>query len=82
MQRTRAAGAWGAVIATTVFLVLLIVFIAQNTQRVSVKFLGLNGHMSLGLALLIAAVIGMLIAAVPGTIRIVQLRRALKRNRP
>jgi uncharacterized integral membrane protein len=37
--------------------------------------------MSLGLTILIAAVIGLLIAAVPGSIRIMQLRRTVRRMR-
>lgn len=82
VRRTRSGGAWVGLITAAVFLILLIVFIAQNTARVSIKFLGFNGHMSLGLTVLISATIGLLIASVPGTIRIVQLRRALLRNTP
>jgi uncharacterized integral membrane protein len=47
-----------------------------------VHFLGFNGHLPLGLTILISAIIGLLIAAVLGSIRIMQLRRALKRNTP
>jgi uncharacterized integral membrane protein len=82
VRRTRSGAAWVGLIAAAVFLILLIIFIAQNTGRVSIKFLGLNGHMSLGLTILISAIVGLLIAAVPGTIRILQLRRSLKRNTP
>jgi uncharacterized integral membrane protein len=82
VRRTRSGGAWVGLIAAAVFLILLVIFIAQNTGRVSIKFLGLNGHMSLGLAILISAIIGLVIAVVPGTIRILQLRQALKRNTP
>jgi uncharacterized integral membrane protein len=82
VRRTRSGGAWVGLITAAVFLVLLIVFIAQNTARVSIKFLGFNGHLSLGLMILISATVGLLIASVPGTIRIVQLRRALRRNTP
>jgi len=65
-----------------VFLILLVVFIAQNTAKASIHFLGFNGHLPLGLTILISAIIGLLIAAVLGSIRIMQLRRALKRNTP
>jgi len=65
-----------------VFLILLVIFIAQNLTRVSIHFLGFSGHLSLGLLVLIAAIAGLLIAALPGSIRILQLRRALKRNAP
>jgi uncharacterized integral membrane protein len=82
VRRTRSGGAWVGLITAAVFLILLVIFIAQNTARVSIKFLGFNGHMSLGLTILLAAIVGLLIAAVPGTLRILQLRRALKRNTP
>jgi uncharacterized integral membrane protein len=36
--------------------------------------------MSLALTILLAAVIGLLIAAVPGSIRIIQLRKALRQK--
>lgn len=78
VRRTRISGVWVGLIATAVFLIVLIVFIAQNLTKVSIHFLGLNGHLSLGLTILIAAVIGLLIAAVPGSVRILQLRRSLK----
>jgi uncharacterized integral membrane protein len=69
-------------IAAAVFLVLLVVFIAQNQTEVSIRFLGLDGLFPLGLTVLIASVIGVLIAAIPGSVRIMQLRRALKHNTP
>lgn len=82
VRRTRSGGAWVGLITAALFLILLIIFIAQNTASVSIKFLGFNGHLSLGLTVLISATIGLLIASVPGTIRIVQLRRALLQNTP
>ena len=73
---------WVGLITAAVFLILLVVFIAQNTAKASIHFLGFNGHLPLGLTILISAIIGLLIAAVLGSIRIMQLRRALKRNTP
>jgi uncharacterized integral membrane protein len=63
-----------------VFVILLIIFIAQNLTRVTVHFLGFDGRMSIGLIMLISAVCGLAVAAVPGSIRILQLRRDLKKN--
>ncbi|MCW2648486.1 MAG: hypothetical protein JWP07_4595 [Pseudonocardiales bacterium] len=79
VRRTRVSGVWIGLITAAVVLVLLIIFIAQNTSRASIHFLGWSGHLSLGLLMLIATVCGLLIAALPGTIRILQLRRSLKR---
>jgi uncharacterized integral membrane protein len=82
VRRSRVSGVWVGLIAVALFLILLVIFIAQNLTRVSIHFLGFSGHLSLGLLVLIAAIAGLAIAAVPGSLRILQLRRALKRNTP
>ncbi|HEX2903562.1 MAG TPA: lipopolysaccharide assembly protein LapA domain-containing protein [Jatrophihabitans sp.] len=82
VRNTRTSGVWIGLIATAVFLVLLIVFIAQNSRSVSIHFLGWHGRFSLALTILLSAVIGILLVAIPGTVRILQLRRALRRNAP
>lgn len=78
---TRAALVWMATVAVLVLLGLLIVFILQNQEQVHVQYFGLVGSVPLGIALSIAAVIGGLLVAVTGTIRIAQLRTAGTRLR-
>jgi uncharacterized integral membrane protein len=78
---TRAALVWTATVAVLVLLGLLIVFILQNQEQVSVQYFGLVGSVPLGIALSIAAVLGGLFVAVTGAIRIVQLRTAATRLR-
>jgi uncharacterized integral membrane protein len=68
------------VVALGVVLVLLIIFIAQNTRSTTVSFLGWEGRTPLAVALLIAAVAGLFLAAVAGTLRIWQLRRRVRRE--
>jgi uncharacterized integral membrane protein len=79
-QRTRTGRVWAALIPALVFLVLLIVFIAENGQHVEVKFFGASGHISLALALLIAAVAGAAVVLLIGGARILQLRLAAWRH--
>src|SRR4051812_24709524 len=79
-QRTRTGRVWAALIPALVFLVLLIVFIAENGQHVEVKFFGATGHISLALALLIAAVAGAVVVLLIGGARILQLRLAARRH--
>jgi len=79
VRRTRTGSAWVAAIVAALILVLLLVFILQNSQRVKVSFLGTDGSLPLGVALLLAAASGLLLVAVPGTARILQLRRAAGR---
>lgn len=78
---TRAALMWTATVAVLVLLGLLIVFILQNQEQVSIQYFGLMGSVPLGIALSIAAVVGGLLVAVTGAIRIVQLRTAARRLR-
>src|SRR3954447_22444985 len=81
VQRTRAGRVWLMLVPTLVFLILLIVFIAENGQHVEVKFFGATGTISLAVALLAAAVCGALLVLLIGTVRILQLRLATLRHR-
>ncbi|OWY81547.1 hypothetical protein B9C99_12895 [Rhodococcus sp. BUPNP1] len=59
--------------------VALLVFILQNTERTAIAFLGWDFTLPLGVALLFAALAGLLIAAVIGGVRIWQLRHAYRK---
>ncbi|MCD9197297.1 LapA family protein [Aeromicrobium wangtongii] len=80
VKRTRASELWIGLITAAVLAVLFLVFIAQNSNKVTIQFLGWEGQVSLAVALLLSAVIGALVVAVPGVVRIVQLRTALRHN--
>jgi uncharacterized integral membrane protein len=78
---TRASATWAATGVALLLLILLIVFILQNSTKVEVHFLGLSGTISLGMALLIAAVGGGVVVAIAGVARITQLRMNARRTR-
>ncbi|MBM7785914.1 LapA family protein [Tenggerimyces flavus] len=78
--RSRTGGLWVVLIAATVVLILLLVFVLQNQQKVQISFLAAEGSLPLGVALLFAAIAGVLIVAIPGTGRILQLRRRARRK--
>jgi uncharacterized integral membrane protein len=80
-RATGAARLWVSVALATALLVLLIIFIAENSKQVTVSFLGVHGHISLALALLIAAVVGAAVTLLAGTARILQLRREVRRHK-
>ncbi len=80
VRRTRASAWWVGLIIAAMILVALVIFIAQNSASVAVHFLGLQGHVPLAIALVLSAVAGVLLVAIPGTARVIQLRRALKKN--
>jgi uncharacterized integral membrane protein len=77
---TRAAALWSALIVGFLILIVLLIFIAQNTDSGTFHFLGWSWSLPLGVALLAAAVLGGLITTLAGIVRIVQLRRAAKKN--
>lgn len=81
VERTRTGGLWVAAIAAAVVILLLLIFILQNTRQVEVALFGANPDLPLGVALLLAAVLGALIVALIGTARIVQLRMLARRHR-
>jgi uncharacterized integral membrane protein len=77
---TRVRAAWAGVWAGLVAVILLIVFIGQNTAPIHIQFLWLDGQIPTALALLIAGVGGAVIALAAGAARIVQLRRMIRRD--
>jgi uncharacterized integral membrane protein len=80
VRRTRVSGLWVALVIAAILAVFLLIFIAQNSEDVTIKFLGWEGQAPLAVAMLAGAVVAVLIVAVPGSLRIVQLRRALRKN--
>jgi uncharacterized integral membrane protein len=62
-------------------LILLIVFILQNSTKVEVQFLGMSGTIPVGMALLIAAVGGGVVVAISGIARVTQLRVSARRTK-
>lgn len=78
---TRASAVWVATGTALLLLVLLIVFMLQNSTKVEVHFLGLTGTIPLGMALLIAAVGGGVVVASAGIARVAQLRMNARRTR-
>lgn len=79
-QRTRAASFWVSVVVTALIFIALIIFLAQNGREISIHFLAWKGHISQAVALLIAAVCGALLVAIPASVRVVQLRLGLRRT--
>jgi len=79
--RTRISGVWLGVIIGVVVLVFLLAFIIQNSRSVKVSFFTVNVNMPLGVALLLAAVGGVLLAGIVASLRIWQLRHRLRQSK-
>jgi uncharacterized integral membrane protein len=82
VPRSRMGRVWVGAVASAVVLLLLLIFVLQNGQSVDVSFLGAHGRLPMGVALLLAAVVGVLVVALPGTARIIQLRSFGRSRRP
>lgn len=79
LGRTLASGLWAGLIVAAIVLIFLLVFILQNSESVEIHFLTFSGNVPIGVALLLAAIAGILMVAVPGVARMIQLRRHAKR---
>jgi uncharacterized integral membrane protein len=75
--RTRISAAWFGVIAAALVLVLLLIFILQNTRSVKITYFTASGTIPLGVALLFAAIGGLLLAGLVASLRIWQLHHRL-----
>jgi uncharacterized integral membrane protein len=80
-KRTRIRGLWIAIIIFALVLLFLLIFILQNGRGVDITYLGAHGHMPLGVALLLAAVCGALLAILAGVMRIAQMHSAARKHR-
>jgi uncharacterized integral membrane protein len=77
---TRTASIWSSLIAGFLILIVLLIFITQNTESAQLTFLSWSATLPLGVAILLAAIGGGLLTVLVGTARIYQLRRAAKKN--
>ena len=81
VKRTRIRGLWIAVIIFALVLLFLLIFILQNNRAVDISYLGAHEHMPLGVALLLAAVCGALLAITAAAVRMAQLRSTARKHR-
>lgn len=79
---TRVSASWTAVVVAALVLVLLVIFVAENTQRSSVNFLWAHGKAPTAVVILIAAAAGALVVVIVAVARILQLRRAASHSEP
>lgn len=80
LRASRTSGLWIGAVALGLLLLLLVVFIAQNTEQTTVRFFGFEGQAPLAVSLLIATAAGILLTAIAGSLRIWQLRRRTRKE--
>jgi uncharacterized integral membrane protein len=81
LPRSRAGGIWVVLVVFALVLLMIMIFILQNGQRSDVYFMGAHGHLPMGVALLLSAIFGVLLVALPTVVRILQLRMMASRHR-
>ncbi|MGC5076129.1 LapA family protein [Agrococcus sp. DT81.2] len=72
-------GTWIALILGTLILILLLIFILQNNVPADFAFFGFAFSLPLGVAMLFAAIAGVLIAALLGSVRLFKLSRRVRK---
>jgi uncharacterized integral membrane protein len=77
---TRLAAAWWALVVGLLILIVLLIFVAQNTDSVTAHFLAFHWNLPVGVGYLLAAVAGATTTVLVGAARMMQLRRAAKRS--
>ncbi|MCM1012089.1 MULTISPECIES: lipopolysaccharide assembly protein LapA domain-containing protein [unclassified Brevibacterium] len=73
------AGMWISLILGAVIVVLLLIFILQNNVPADFQYFGWQFQLPLGVAMLFAAIGGILVAGIIGSVRIFVLGRRLKK---
>jgi uncharacterized integral membrane protein len=81
VKRTRISALWVVLALFAVVLLLLLVFILENSQRVDVSYFGAHGQLPLGVALLLAAALGIPLAVIAWFGRGVRIRATARRDR-
>lgn len=81
LRASRTSGFYTAIIGLGVVLVLLIIFIAQNTEPSSIRFLMWEGTAPQAVLLLIATAAGIFLTAMASSLRLLQVRRRVKQER-
>ncbi len=77
---TRLAAAWWALVVGLLILIVLLIFVAQNTDSVTAHFLVFHWSLPVGVGYLLSAVAGAATTVLVGAARMLQLRRAAKKG--
>ncbi|MBV7295230.1 DUF1049 domain-containing protein [Corynebacterium sp. TAE3-ERU12] len=80
VKRSLAGSTWTALIVGALLLIVLLAFIMQNVDQVTLHFFMWDFEFPLGVGMLLAAIIGALLMAIVGGLRMAQLRRQIRKS--
>ncbi|WP_207839315.1 LapA family protein [Williamsia soli] len=82
VRHTRTRAAWVGLIVGALVTLILLIFIVQNLDSQNIDLFFWTVNLPVGVSLLIAAILGAVITAIVGSLRMLQVRRAVKKARP
>ncbi|AEG81933.1 hypothetical protein CULC809_01401 [Corynebacterium ulcerans 809] len=80
VKKTFAGGTWVALIIGALLLILLLIFILQNQEKVALHMFVWEFSVPVGVGFLLASITGALIMALVGGVRMFQLRRQITKH--
>lgn len=80
VQRTKTGYTWVGLVLAALLGILVLSFILQNLESVDLHLLFWDFSLPLGVTVLLSVIVGVLLTALVGGARIMQLRRAAKRR--
>ncbi|MDO5662563.1 MAG: lipopolysaccharide assembly protein LapA domain-containing protein [Brachybacterium sp.] len=78
---SRTGGVWAALILGAIVLIMLLIFVVQNSARTNFEYITWTFALPLGVAMLLAAIAGALVMALVGSVRMFQMSRTIKKLR-
>lgn len=78
---SKTAAIWVALILGAIVLILLLIFVIQNSTRAAFEYFSWTFQLPLGVAMLLAAIAGALVMALVGSVRMIQQSMQLRRMR-
>jgi uncharacterized integral membrane protein len=78
-EHSKVGTVWMFLVIFVLLLLLLAIFILQNSTRVKISYFGFHGDLSFGVGMLLAALAGAVLTLLIGSIRILQLKSFKKK---
>lgn len=79
-HHSRVGVTWLSLAVFVIILLLLVIFILQNNHDVAIEYFGWNGSVPFGVSIILAALAGAILTLLIGSIRILQLKMAARKN--
>ena len=80
VKGSAAGGTWVGLIVGAILLIVLLTFILQNQEKFDLHMFAWSIQLPVGAGMLLSAILGALIMALVGGVRILQLRRQVRRG--